>query len=196
MKLPRLALCAFLLACFTCSTLVAQNPIVENPYYPFKVNTTWTYKSSDGKQVVIKVTKHEKVGNILCARVEGSQDGKILGAEDVAVTSEGICRFQPGEGPAMSVCILKYPLATSPWKVESRIKEEVVKGTFTPGKEDVTVPLGKFQTVTASGDLDVGTMKIAVTYYFAKDVGMVKQTIKYGDKPLVVLELEKFEPGK
>jgi len=59
------------------------------------------------------------------------------------------------------------------------------------------VPFGKFQTITASTtDLEVNMIKVGAIYYFAKDVGMVKQVLKLGEKQTIVLDLEKFEPGK
>jgi hypothetical protein len=198
MKLGRIVPFALLLTCVWVSTLGAQNAIVENPYYPVKLNTTWTYKLSDGKQLIMKVTKHEKVGNTVCARVESSVDGKVIASEHIGVTSEGICRFQIGENPATPpLCFLKLPFSTTAWKVDSNIKGEVLKGSFTPGKEEVTVPFGKFSAVTAATtDLEVNMIKVGTTYYFAKDIGMVKQVIKLGDKQTIVLELEKYEPGK
>jgi hypothetical protein len=197
MRLPRLALCVLLAAVFTGSPVVAQNTLVDNAYYPFMVNTTWTYKVSDGKQLIMKVTKHEKVGNALCARVESSVDGKVIASEDVGVTSEGLCRFQVNDSPAMPpLCFLRLPPAGTTWKVESKIKDETVKGMFSPGKEEITVPLGKFQTVTAASEMEVNMIKVGTTCYFAKDVGMVKQIVKLGDKQTIILELEKFQHGK
>jgi hypothetical protein len=42
--------------------------------------------------------------------------------------------------------------------------------------------------------MDANGQKIGFTYYFARDVGMIKQTIKIQTQE-VVIELEKFEPA-
>jgi len=128
MKLQRIVPLAILFTCVMATTLGAQGGIVENPYYPFKVNTTWTYKLSDGKQLIMKVTKHEKVGNTLCARVESTVDGKVIASEHIGVTSEGICRFQVNDSPATPpLCFLKLPVSTTPWKVDSKSRTRCSK---------------------------------------------------------------------
>jgi hypothetical protein len=212
MKLIRVPYLACLLACLAMSSLEAQNDvptkIVENPYYPFKVNTTWTYKINsndkvrDEKKLVFKVIRHERVGNTLCAVVEGKFDGKVLSTEDIGINQEGICRFKVGDSVVNPpLCLLKLPASTNSWKVEGKVKDETIKGTFQGGKEEATkVPLGTYPTVVSkTDDMDINGVKTGVTYYFAKDVGMVKQVIKYqhGTMPMtMMLELEGFEMGK
>jgi len=49
--------------------------------------------------------------------------------------------------------------------------------------------------IVVKNDLEVGASKVTSTYYFAEGVGMVKQIAELGGPP-IVLELEKFEPGK
>jgi hypothetical protein len=207
MKLSRVALLALLLACLSVYSLNASDDtpngkIVESPYYPLKVNTTWTYKTNDGtkneRKLVMKVTKHEKVGNTLCALIESSVDGKVIGNEYVGVNADGICRFKVGDGLATPpLCFLKLPPGMNTWKTKGTIKDEKFEGTFQSGKEEVEVPLGTYQTVTAKADdLDINGIKgIGVTYYFAKDIGMVKQIIKLPTGS-VVLKLEAFESPK
>jgi len=59
------------------------------------------------------------------------------------------------------------------------------------------VPAGTYKDVITSGsdNLDANGQKISFKYYFAKDVGMIKQTIKIQTQE-VVIELEKFDAGK
>ena len=74
---------------------------------------------------------------------------------------------------------------------------EALKGTFKAGEEkEVAVPAGKYADVVTSGgdDLDGNGQKVGFTYYFAKDVGMVKQVIDRGGQK-VTIEPEKFEPA-
>jgi hypothetical protein len=92
------------------------------------------------------------------------------------------------------------PKKDETWEVEAKIGAEKLKGTFKSGEvsEDVKVPAGiyKKENVVTSGsdNLDANGQKISFTYFFAKDVGMIKQTIKIMTQE-VVIELEKYEPG-
>jgi hypothetical protein len=203
MKMYRVALMALMLTCLTFYSLDARDDapngkLVENSYYPLKLHTTWTYETSDKRTLVMKVTKHEKVGNTMCGLVETSVDGKVLGSEYIGVNSDGICRFKVGDSVANPpLCFLKLPPGMNTWKTEGKIKDETFKGTFTSGKEDVKVPAGTYQTITAKADdLDINGIKAGVTYYFAKDVGMVKQTLKLPSNQQIVIELKSFEAGK
>ena len=54
----------------------------------------------------------------------------------------------------------------------------------------------EFKAVTSdTKDMTVGGNKMEQTWWFAPEVGMVKQVYKFADKE-VVLELESFAPGK
>jgi hypothetical protein len=208
MKWIRVPYLVCLLVCLAMTSLEAQNDvptkIVENPYYPFKVNTTWTYKivsgdkTRDEKKLVYKVIRHERVGNTMCAVIEGKLDGKVLSTEDIGINQDGICRFKVGDSALNPpFCLMKLPAGTTSWKVEGKVKDETIKGTFQGGKEEATkVPLGTYPTlVSKADDLDINGVKAGVTYYFAKDVGMVKQIIKLPTGTMM-LELEAFETGK
>ncbi len=50
--------------------LVASSLLAEDKptsFYPLQVGTTWTYKTKDGKHLVLKVAaKDEKVGEVPC----------------------------------------------------------------------------------------------------------------------------------
>jgi hypothetical protein len=76
------------------------------------------------------------------------------------------------------------------------VGKDVIKGKGRIEKEaEVTVPAGKYKTTVVVNDVEVNGQKLSTTYYLAKDVGMVKQTLKLGELD-VTLELEKFELGK
>ena len=86
------------------------------------------------------------------------------------------------------------------WKIDAAIGTEKLKGSFKSGQEaEVKVPAGTYKdVVTVTGeDIDANGRKISMTYYFAKEVGIIKQRIKFGDAAeTVTFELEKFEAGK
>src|SRR4051794_25458619 len=69
-------------------------------YYPLPEGTTWTYKPNE-KKFTVRVAGFDKVGDQRCARLEtrdlpsgNEKTGKLLASEHVAVTSEGVFRYQ------------------------------------------------------------------------------------------------------
>ena len=177
--------------------LAADDKPVESAYYPLKVGTKWTYKVGD-KEIVQSVSKHEKVGEVVCANVETEVAGAKASVEQIGVTEKGIGRYSFGTAKLESpVVLLKLPPAKGDtWKVDSKIGTEVLKGTFTnSGEEDITVPAGKYKAFKISGEFDVAGQNMTFVYYFAKDVGVVKQVITGAGLDLTS-ELQKYEAGK
>jgi hypothetical protein len=176
----------------------AQDKMETTPYYPLAVGSTWDYKAGDNK-FTLKVTKHEKVGNALCARVEYFVKDKSQSFEHVSVTKDGVYRntFEGKEAMPPVLFLKLPPKKDETWKVDSKVGGEAVKGTFkNNGEEEVKVPAGSYKaTVVASQDLEANGMKMSVTYYFAEKVGMVKQLVEVSGQKIVI-ELEKYEPGK
>jgi hypothetical protein len=89
------------------------------------------------------------------------------------------------------------PKKDQSWNVDSKAGGASIKGTFKDaGEEDVKVPAGSYKAVVvASQDLEANGVKMSITYYFAKDVGMVKQVVEIAGQKVIV-ELEKYEAGK
>jgi hypothetical protein len=191
------ALAVFLLLARAAAGL-AQDKMETTPYYPLAVGTSWEYKAGDSRYT-LRVTKHEKVGDVLCARVEMIMKDKPVSFEHVGVTKEGVCRFSfEGKEAKPPVLFLKLPpKKDDTWKVDSKVGGESVKGTFkNTGEEDVKVPAGNYKAVVvASQDLEANGVKMSVTYYFAEKVGMVKQVVEVSGQKIVI-ELEKYEAPK
>jgi len=199
MKFSRLALALVLFVAVAGLSAVGQekDQFRESPYYPLQVGNTWNYKLGDMK-FTMRVAKHEKVGEALCARVEMSIDGKVQAYEHIAVTADGIYRHSfEGKKAEPPVRFLKLPPKKGEtWEVNSKVGGESLKGTFKAGEEDnVKVPAGTYKTVTsATDDLDANGTKISFKYYFAENVGMVKQDLDIAGQKAVI-ELEKYEPA-
>jgi hypothetical protein len=82
------------------------------------------------------------------------------------------------------------------WECDSQSENAQLKGTFVADVEEVQVPAGQFQTLVVRGrDFQVGGQRMQVAYWFAPKVGIVKQHVQVGNHE-VVLELEKYEPGR
>jgi hypothetical protein len=200
--LPSLLLLSLILAS---SAFVrgAEDKTLTTPWYPLVVGNTWTYRVGENR-FSLKVTKLEKLGTTgktggtNCARLELIVNGRSLSFEHLAVTADSLVRYDfQGKEVNPPIPFLKLPPKKgATWTVESKIDGQVLKGSFTAGEEEVKVGAGKFKTATVtSKDLEVNGVKIALKYYFAQDVGMVKQEIDYAGVKAIV-ELEKFETPK
>jgi hypothetical protein len=189
------------------AALTARDDLAERPYYPLQVGTTWHYKAGDSK-FTIRVAKHEKVGDTLCALLEVERDGKVIASEHLAVAIDGVYRhdqIKVGKDGKPSTQTLKPPLLVlklppkkgEKWQVDSKADGEICRGTFQiADEEEVKVPAGTYKAVrVACPDLEVGGLKSILTTYYASGVGMVKQVIQVGNTR-IEFELTKFEPAK
>ena len=176
----------------------AEDAPVTTPYFPLAVGSKWFYKCGEN-HFRLEVVKFEKVGDTNCARVELFVNDKSQAAENIAVTKEAVVRFTfDGKKAEPAIPFLQLPVAPGKsWKLESKVDGQLLKGTFTSGEEDnVKVPAGTYKTATVTGaDLEANGVKLNLRYYFAKDVGMVKQVIDIAGQKIVI-ELEKYEAGK
>jgi len=182
----------------------ADEKMLTSAYFPMEVGTTWHYRVGEAR-FKVKVTKHEKIGGVMAARLEtfGDKD-KLISSEHVAVTSDTdgqkIVRVASQDKPLTPpVAFLKLPPKKDlSWKIDSKIEGQAIRGVFKIRATDqpVQVTAGKYNTVVVEGqDLEVIGNKLSLTYQFTEKVGMVKQTMELAGQKIVV-ELEKFEPGK
>lgn len=193
--------------------LAARDKLKETSYYPLQVGNTWHYRAGDGK-FTIRVVKHEKVGDTLCALLESRRDGKLVGSEHLAVADDGVYRHdlilrvpQPDskdkdksvkqpiqEMLKPPVLVLKLPPKNGDaWKVESTSGSKTFRSEFHVEAEEITVPAGTYKTFrVTSRDLEVNGLNPTITTFFAEGVGMVQQIVEVGDAKIEI-ELEKFE---
>jgi len=155
------------------------NPLVACELFPLTAGHEWTYKSGP-LEVIERVTRHEKVGNELCARIETIYNGDVVAYEHVAVRKDGLYRVaisgKPVEPPLR---FLKLPATKgSTWSVESAIVGQTVKGNFAISESSVTIGDKELPVVVVEGkDFTAGKSKLSFTYYFAPNVGKVKQVV-------------------
>lgn len=171
-----------------------------HPYYPLKVNAEWTYKVQGGP-IKVKVASTEKVaGGATGYKLVTTAGTKEAANETVAVTPEGVKRFNVG-GVTPDAPILFLPAdpeATKEWTVDTKVSTggqggQEIKGTFRVDKEKVTVPAGTYDTIHVKGtDMTIGATRTTVEYWFAKDVGIVKLKFTLGSQD-ATLELEKYD---
>lgn len=213
-RLMRLSL-ACLLFSLAAVELTAQEKLKEASFYPLKVGTTWHYRTGESK-FTIRVARHEKVGDTLCALLETMRDGKVVGSEHLAVSGDGVYRHDLTYPQLQSdpndknkrvktavkqtlkppILVLKLPPKNGDsWKVDSKGGGRNFRGSFQIAEQEITVPAGTYKTFrVASQDLEVNSLKANITTFFAQGVGMVKQIIEMGNAKIEI-ELEKIDAG-
>jgi hypothetical protein len=170
----------------------------DNPLYPLKVGSKWTYKVSGGS-IEVKVEKKEQFGGKDCFKLETTAQGKVSASEHVVVEADGVYRTGVnGLKPDAPIKFLALPATKdTKWTVNTKVQQQEVSGEFQIKEEDVTVPLGTYKaaTVVNGPNFKIANMDTSIKMWFAKDVGLVKLEFKLGGQD-ATLELEKYEPGK
>ena len=195
-RLAGLAAFAVLVVAF--SAPAAEDPPTANPYYPLKEGTEWTYKVQGGP-IKVKVAGKEKVSAGTGYKLETTAGNKVSATETVAVTLEGVKRFNVnGLNPDAPILFLPTdPMTTKEWTVDTKVGGQEIKGTFKANKEKVVVPFGTYEDAihVKGADMTIGATKTTVEYWFAKDVGIVKLKFTLGSQD-ATLELEGYKAGK
>jgi hypothetical protein len=123
----------------------------------------------------------------------------VQNVEHLAGVNGGLYRYA-AEGKRLEppVKFLDRPGHTGhSWDVKSGIDTGKLAGSFKIGiLPQITVQAGTFRNVVtcSSNDLNASGTRISVRYYFAKDIGLIKQVVNLGGQELII-ELEKFEVG-
>lgn len=185
---------------------LADDKMPATPYYPLNVGDTWTYRAGDNR-FSLKVAEIKTVEGKPRAKVELLVNNKAVSSEQIGVTKDGVVRYTfEGKEAKPPIEFLKLPPKPDvTWKIDSEVIEtapnatkHTVKGSFKSGKEEeVKVTAGTYKAVTVTGqDIEADGVKIQkLTYYFAENVGMVKQVIEL-EGNTIVIELETYEPVK
>ena len=170
-------------------------------YYPLKPGTTWSYEvNSDGQKTKLKsrVAKFETFDGKPVALVEMVIDGMVNSTMHMVTTDKGVFRHRVnGVELAPPVCVLKYPFKKNEtWETETIVgSEKLTVKARAVDSEEVTVPAGTYKALKSVVDTTFNGQQSRFTYWFAPDVGVVKQTI-VSDGKEISLELEKFEASK
>jgi hypothetical protein len=172
----------------------------ETPYYPLKKDTAWVY-AAEGKKINVKVTAHEKVGDLLCAKVETDMGGGVVNIEHLMVKDDGVYRVSVnGEQIKPPYLVLKLPPKMGDsWSVEAKTKGFDITGKLDNAGEQKIKAGGKEYSawLVKSADLKMGGKAAVVETWYAKDVGMVKLHFNLpAEKWDRVVELESYTAGK
>jgi hypothetical protein len=168
-------------------------------YYPLKPGTKWIYQfEENGKKMEItsQVAKLETIEGKSLALIERLVGGDVKETEHLTATDKGIfLNRRNGVEHSPPVCLLQYPVKKGDaWESETTLGNQQMKvKSKSVDFEEVTVPAGKYKAVRVDVEIAVGGINANLTYWFAPDVGIVKQT-NNGTK--VSFELEKYEAAK
>ncbi len=206
-NLVGLGICAIF--CFAGFAVSQEAKRFDHELYPLQVGNKWTYRAG-AEKVHIQVVKEEnftrkmkgadgKESNVTIAGylLNVSSGNKIL-QEHVAVMEEGIYRLSAaGKQIQPPLCFfVKDAKPGDSWRIEATSEGTSLKGLFYYSRSRIRVPMGEFITdVVTSKDFESGDQKMEVESWYAKDIGMVKQRVRYGTNE-TILELESFTRGK
>jgi len=183
------------------ASLTAADDDTTPDYYPLKVGTKWYYElTANGKKINVTnaIAKTETIDGKSLSKLETTIDEKVKATEHLTVTDKGIFRNRINEDEIKPpVCLLKYPVKDGEtWESEVKIGPNQVTFKARAGKEEeVSVLAGKYKAVTSELEVVSGNVNVKTRYWFAKDVGVVKQTMEINGTN-VDMELSKFEKGK
>lgn len=170
-------------------------------YYPLQVGNEWHYAvtaNGNNTKVVTRISTIETIGD--------KKYAKLINPS-VAVQSEHL--FQDDKGVqrarynnlAVTPPFLLLPTPAkvgAKWKGQFAVEKEKGVHNYSgeiQAEETVAVPAGKFATLRVFIEVEDNGKKVRTTYWFARDVGFVKQTFEAEGLSLL-LELEKFEKKK
>ena len=171
-------------------------------YYPLKAGNKWHYQIDGGggqkATVVYQVVKIKNVNGNPIAVVEQLINGEVRASEHIGVEAGGVFKYQyKGIDISPPVCLLKYPIKEgSTWETEPKIgSQQLTVSGRQSGIVEVKVPAGTYQAVSVKLETTVKESKVITTYWFAPDVGIIKESMGIPGGS-INMELVKFEEGK
>jgi hypothetical protein len=173
-------------------------------YYPLQVGNQWTFKVTVGDETrtaVSRIAKIETIDKLPLARLEASVNGNVVATEHLLQTEKGIFRYRNNDKEISPPIILLDYASRKPdgtwagWGGDIKVGNDKGKYSCEAKEESVEVPLGKYRAVRVAIRLESKGQSVTTTYWFAKDVGIVRQTVDAAGLS-ILMELEKIEPAK
>jgi hypothetical protein len=172
-------------------------------YYPLKVGTRWHYQLDAGNgqkiDLISEIGGVDKIDGKDLARLEVSANGQKLPAtEHLQRTADGVFRVRMNNVELVPpICLIKYPVKTGQtWSAETKAGERQVRVASSEGTaEDITVPAGKYRALPCTIVVTDGNARSTTVFWFAEDVGIVKQKSEFGPQT-VTTELLKYEAAR
>lgn len=166
-------------------------------YWPFKEGSTWTIDTTVGEKKmtqVITVRKATTKEGKTRAELEYVTDKKIVQVEIYEVNDKSLVRLASGKDGANKLTppfpVIQFPLTDGKkwqWKGEIATENGTFKGSSeqtVSGPETVKTDAGTFSATRVHVDLEImageQTLKVVNDYWFAPNVGLVKQKATIG----------------
>lgn len=168
-------------------------------YFPLSEGALWKYRGSDGKNIVQKITREEKLGFYPGFLMETLENDKPLAAEHLGDVPDGLVRFSlNGIRFDTPVVLLKAnSKAGDKWPIEINLGNEPVKGTIRVLEEQVTVPAGKYSCLVTIFETEKEAKeKVVFKVAYAAKVGPVRQEFQKGSSKPLIFELLEYSPQK
>lgn len=177
--------------------------VPDSPYYPTGVGTQWKYRVTAAGQentIEAKITKHEEIGGVKCAVLEGTAPGGgQAGVEHIRPDKDGVHRYAyNGMKVDPAVQFIKLPAKVGDkWdgKVSIQGQEIDFKYETTAIDQEVKVPAGTYKAIAVRTDFKVpgNDQDATITIYYAPNVGPIKQEISIGGMkiPIELVEFKK-----
>jgi hypothetical protein len=167
-------------------------------YYPMQVGNQWHYRVGVGDNFVnstYRITKLDTFDGQSLARLEALVSGNVVAREHLRQTENGIFRYRNNDMEISPPLILfKYPLKDK-WDGTVKVGKDTATYTCESKAAEVEVPAGKYSAIRVNLRIATKGQEITTSYWFAQNVGIVKQTVDAGGVS-AIMELEKFEPAK
>jgi hypothetical protein len=173
----------------------------KDNYYPLQVGNEWHYQLSVmgiTKNMVTRIAKIENIDGKSLARLEAEVDGMAAAtSEHLTQTDKGIFRHRNnGMEIDPPICLLRFPAkAGDKWDGKVMVGKEKANYKCETTEEEVQVAAGKFKALKVGVHLEANGQKVDTSYWFAKDVGFVKQTVDIAGIA-IEMELQKFQLKK
>jgi hypothetical protein len=167
-------------------------------YYPIQPGNEWHFTltvNGQSTKVIHRISKLETIDGQLLARLDSPS---TKDTEHLFQNEKGVFRARSNGAPLTPpVQLIAFPAkAGTKWKGEFTVNAEKANYAGEIVKEEtIKVPAGEFKTIRVHIKLEQAGQQLDTTYWFAQDVGFVKETVEAAGKP-ITLELDKFEQKK
>lgn len=181
-------------------TLAAEGKLSSQILYPMRKDSTWIYDMTvQGKKLEMKcrIASKEKIDDQELYKLEAAFNGQVSATEHLSNNKQGLARHRNnGIDLTPPLRLLRNPVKIGDqWQQQVEHGGTKLKTTCKTSAEVIETPLGKFDVVRVTLNTAVEGVSIDADYWFAPEVGCVRQVLNLGQVEANVL-LRKYEAGK
>jgi hypothetical protein len=173
----------------------ASSRLRNSPLGLVQVGTVWIYQSPGG-DVTISVVAHERMNQVLCARRQATQGGKVVQTDFVCPQNGAVWKFGANGGvyvPALPI-VYESPGGSRRWEYRSASGKLSLDFEQSDGGP-IQTPLGRYERTTLVTFRGSDTAGEQVTQsWYVEGIGLVREHTKSPGGE-VVLELRSFFPA-